>query len=314
MRKILMTVAGALVLGAVVVIAVLATHLAAATADGNDSNANLPVVLRPENTPTPSATPTLAPTHTPTITPTPTAVLGCPPLPTPIGGAAGLQNGGFEGCWGTIELGNQRPDAWELTWVQPGDPLYDARYSEPASAIAEMIHKLKNQLPPNEWPGAPNALILDGEATYKIFSNYNVFGSQLRQRVSLPAGSYRLTVPVQLHWHENLDGKDQYTAESGAWVITAGTQSGGWAHAKQMGDRQWFYHVVEFNLPTAGEVDVVIRVKSAYRSIKDFFIDDVRLGPISAVSGGRYREYAPGQLTWRPRPLEAIPPGDIVRP
>ena len=314
MRKIWMTAAAGLLLGAVVVIAVLATHLTAATADGTDSNANLPVVLRPENTPTPSATPTLAPTNTPTITPTPTTVLGCPPLPTPTGGAVGLQNGSFEGCWETIEQGNQQPDAWELTWIKPGDQLYDARYTEPASAIAEMIHKLKNQLPPDEWPGAPHALILDGEATYKIFSNYNVFGSQLRQRVSLPAGSYRLTVPIQLHWHEDLDGKDQYTAESGAWVITAGTQSGGWAHARQMGDRQWFYHVVEFNLPAAGEVDVVIRVKSAYRSIKDFFIDDVRLEPISAVSRGSFSASAPGQLTWRTRLLENMPAGSIVRP
>ncbi|MBP6786521.1 MAG: hypothetical protein KA170_02950 [Candidatus Promineofilum sp.] len=314
MRKILMTAVGGLLLGAVMVIAVLATHLAAAKANGSDSNANLPVVLRPENTPTPSVTPTLAPTLTPTITPTPTAYLGCPPLPTPTASAVGLRNGGFEGCWDTIEQGNQEPDAWELTWVKPGDPLYDARYAEPASAIAEMIHKLKRQLPPDEWPGAPHALILDGDATFKIFSNYNVFGSQLRQRVSLPAGSYRLTVPVQLHWHENLDGKDQYTAESGAWVITAAAQSGGWVHAKQMGDRQWFYHVVEFNVPAAGEVDVVIRVKSAYRSIKDFFIDGVRLEPISAVSPGRFSEHAPGQLTSRPRLLEALPPGEIVRP
>ena len=63
-----------------------------------------------------------------------------------------------------------------------------------------------------------------------------------------------------------------------------------------------------------GEVDVVIRVKSAYRSIKDFFIDGVRLEPISAVSPGRFSEHAPGQLTSRPRLLEALPPGEIVRP
>lgn len=314
MRKTWIVAAVWLALGAVLLGAALKGRLAPAAAEDTDSNANLPVVLKPENTPTPSVTPTPPPTNTPTITPTPTIVLGCPPLATPTSAAFGLVNGGFDGCWSTIELGNQEPSGWELTWIAPGQQLWDPRYSEPATAIAEMIHKLKGQLPPNEWPGAPDALILDGESTYKIFSNYNIFGSQLYQRVSLPAGSWRLRVPIQVHWHENLDGKDQYTAESGAWVIAGGTQSGGWAHAKQMGDRRWFYHVVEFNLPAAAEVEVIIRFKSVYRSQKDFFIDAVRLEPISAVSSGVFAEYSAGQLLSRPRPLEDVPARQIVTP
>lgn len=312
MRKIWIVVAAWLVLGTVVALAVMDGR--PATAGDTDSNANLPIVLKPENTPTPSATPTLAPTNTPTITPTATRNEGCPPIATPIPPTSGLVNGGFEGCWDTIVLGNQEPDGWELTWVQPGQQLWDARYPEAATAIAEMIHKLKHQLPPNEWPGAPNALILDGEATYKIFSNYNVFGSQLYQRVELPAGSWRLIVPVQLHWHENLDGKDEYTAESGAWVIANGSQSGAWAHAKQMGDRTWFYHVVEFNLTAGDSVEVVIRFKSAYRTIKDFFIDAVRIEPISAVTAGPLVEFENDQVTSRPRPLDEIPARQRIMP
>lgn len=304
MRKIWIVAAAWLVLGTALALAALNGR--PASANGTGSNANLPVVLKPENTPTPTATPTLAPTLVPTITSTPTRNEGCPPNPTPNPLTNGLVNGGFEGCWNTIELGNQEPDGWDLTWVPPGQQLWDARYPEPASAIAEMIHKLKGQLPPNEWPGAPNALILDGEATYKIFSNYNIFGSQLFQRVDLPAGSWRLVVPVQVHWHENLDGKDEYTAESGAWVVANGAQSGAWAHAKQMGDRTWFYHVVEFNLPAPGSVDVVIRFKSAYRSTKDFFIDAVRIEPISAVSVGDYVEFDRNSVTSRPVPLDDI--------
>ena len=40
-----------------------------------------------------------------------------------------------------------------------------------------------------------------------------------------------------------------------------------------MGDRRWFYHVIEFNMPAAGEVEVLIRVKSKYLGPKDFFVD-----------------------------------------
>lgn len=270
MRKIWIGAAAWLLLGTVITLAILNSR--PATADGADISAGLPVVLKPENTPTP------VPSPTPTITPTPTPRVGCPPQPTPTAAAYGLVNGGFEGCWDTLwQQGNQEPHGWELTWIPPGGQLWDARYPEPATAIAEMIHKLKSQLPPDEWPGAPNALILDGGATYKIFSQYNIFGSQLYQRVFLPAGSWRLVVPVQIHWHEDLDGKDPYTAESGAWVIANGTQSGKWANAVEMGDRQWYTHEVEFDLHAAATVEVIIRVKSVYRSSKDFFIDAVRI-------------------------------------
>ena len=89
---------------------------------------------------------------------------------------------------------------------------------------------------------------------------------------------------MQLHWHENLDPDDPpwdtYTAESGAWVLFDGQQAGGWATARDMGDREWYEHVVEFTLPTAQEVEVRIRVKSIYWSPKDFFIDDVVLEQI----------------------------------
>ncbi len=306
MRKIWIVAAVCLVLGAAAALAALNSR--PATAGDTAGRANLPIALKPENTPTP------VPTQTPTPAPTSTPNVGCPPLPTPTAAAHGLVNGGFEGCWDTIELGNQEPHGWELTWIAIGEQVWDARYPEPATAIAEMIHKLKKQLPPNEWPGAPNALILDGEATYKLFSEYNIFGSQLYQRVSLPAGSWRLVVPVQMHWHEAPNGKDPYTAESGAWIISDDTQSGAWANAQQMGDKTWFYHEVEFDLPTAGTVDVLIRFKSVYRSTKDFFIDAVRIEPIDAVSTGAPVVFDGNRVTSRPIPLDELPARRRVLP
>jgi hypothetical protein len=274
-----------------------------------DAAANLPAVFRPENTPTPEPTPT--------VFPTPTA--GAPP--TPIPGPNWLDNGGFEEGWTTLppvsgQQRNQEPNGWTLTWVEPGQPLWDAP-ADLATGIAEMVHKTKDLLPPDEWPGAPQALILDGVTTYKMFHGGAAFGSQLYQQVSLPAGAWRLTVPVQIHMHEDLppDGSwDEFSVESGVWVLFDGMQAGGWAHAKQMGDHRWFSHVVEFELPAAAEVEVVIRVKSKYQGPKDFFVDATRLQPIAAVSGGPYRQLTAGQALWLARPVERIPADKIVTP
>jgi hypothetical protein len=154
-----------------------------------------------------------------------------------------------------------------------------------AGGLPECLHKDINTLPPDEWPGAPNALILDGIQTYKMFNSGAPFGGELSQVVeNLPAGTYRLTVPIQLHWQEKLDPNDPtwdtYTAESGAWVIVNGQKLGRWAHAREMGDREWYTHVVEFDLAASADVEVLLRVKSRY-ALKDFFIDAVRLEAVN---------------------------------
>ena len=89
-------------------------------------------------------------------------------------------------------------------------------------------------------------------------------------------------------------------------------QAGGWANARDMGDRRWFYHVIEFNLPTPTEVGVLIRVKSIYASPKDFFVDAVWLEPLdgSALNIGP----EDGRRGWAPRPLDEIPADELVAP
>lgn len=232
---------------------------------------NLPIVLKPANTPTPTPRPT--------------------PVPPPDGNW--IVNGSFEDGWTDLPpvegfLINQNPNGWTLSWLERDEEVWDLRTIHPddpkvgvVSGVAEMIHKLSHQLPPDEQLGGPKALILDGSAVYKMFHRGAAFGSQLTQTVRLPAGAYRLTVPVQLHWHENLDPDDPtwdtYTAESGVWVLFDGQQVGGWATARDMGDRQWYTHMIEFQLDEETEIEVLLRVKSIYLSPKDFFIDAVTL-------------------------------------
>ena len=97
-------------------------------------------------------------------------------------------------------------------------------------------------------------------------------------------------------------------------VLPAGAQSGTWADAVEMGDRVWFTHEVEFDLPTAGTVDVVIRFKSVYRSTKDFFIDAVRIEPIDALSDGDRVVFEGNRVTSRPIPLDELPARQRVAP
>jgi hypothetical protein len=224
--------------------------------DEGEGDTYLPLVMVQEE---------VVPTPVPTATPTPTA--------TPQIGQ--LENGSFEEGWHDLppapgSLINQEPREWDLYWVEPGEPLFGS--SDTAGGVPECVHKHKDQLPPHEQPGGPDALILDGDYVYKIFHSGEPFGAELSQTVSqLPPGStWRLTVPIQVHLHGDTDPNG---AESGVWV----NGTGGWANGDTMGDRNWYQHEVEFTVPANGAVEIVIRVKSKWPQSKDFFIDDVQL-------------------------------------
>lgn len=194
-----------------------------------------------------------------------------------------LQNGNFSGGWETLPaiedagfLRNQQPIGWELRWLNKNEQIYDDPNSV-ATGIPECVHKLSDQLPENERLGGPNALILDGDATYKIFSFAAAFGASLTQTVSglKPGSSATLTVPIQVH----LRGEtDQYGAESGVWV----NGEGKWVNGFEMGDHQWYRHEVKFTVPNSGEAKIEIRVKSKWPKGKDFFIDGITLDAKSA--------------------------------
>lgn len=271
---------------------------------GNSELANLPLVaFQDTSTPTPTATPTNTPTVTPTPSPTNTLVPSATPTPTvsptpgpvhtPSADGNWIENWSFEGDqnWTNIyePVDNQlkqQPTGWVLSYLPKGSTQYDDPTSI-VNGLPECLHKNTSNLPPDEWLGGPDALILDGIQTYKMFNSGASFGSQLWQMVEgLPPGTYRLTVPVQLHWQENLDPNgdwDELTAESGAWIIANGQRLGRWAHAKEMGDREWYYHEVQFTINQTTNVEVLLRFKSKYAN-KDYFIDAIRLEQIGNLN------------------------------
>ena len=189
-----------------------------------------------------------------------------------------LQNGAFSDGWETLpaiaeagHLRNQRPHGWQMEWLAMGADLYDDPNNQ-AKGIPECIHKLSKQLPVQEQLGGQFALILAGDAVYKIFSANAPFGVTLSQTVTglQPGDTATLVVPIQVHLHGETDA---FGAESGVWV----NRVGGWINGFDMGDRQWCDHEREFTVPDNGQVEIVIRVKSKWAAPKDFFIDGITL-------------------------------------
>ena len=186
-----------------------------------------------------------------------------------------LQNGSFSEGWDDMPptsfyLINQQPKGWTLRWLEQGESLFGDGAT--ASGIPECVHKLSEQLPPDEQLGGKNALILAGTATYKFFNSGAAFGGELTQTVTglAPGSEATLTVPIQAHLHGETD---IYGAESGVWV----NGEGEWANGGMMGDRKWYKHKSVFTVPANGTAVILIRVKSKWPSPKDFFIDGITL-------------------------------------
>jgi PKD repeat protein len=187
-------------------------------------------------------------------------------------------NGSFEDeDWTDIPLGpeygyliNQQPAEWTLQWVWPGDPIFGS--GDIATGVPECVHKYDWQLPPNEQPGGPDALILDGNLVYKVFHAGASFGVSLSQTITglSPGAVARLRVPVQVHLHGDLD---PWGAESGSWV----NGYGGWVNGATMGDRRWYVHEHDFVVPGDGKIILEVRLKSKWTLPKDFFVDAVQL-------------------------------------
>ena len=223
-----------------------------------------------------------------------------------------LKNGSFTEDWTDLPpapgyLINQQPNGWMMTWVEQDSPLYGS--GDLSKGVPECVHKLASQLPPNEQLGAPDALILAGDVTYKIFHANAPFGAELKQRVTglAPGTAGKFIAPVLAVLHGD---NDMYGCESGAWVDTTGSSNpddweGQWANAAQMGNRKWYHHEVNFTVPPSGEVTVYIRVKSKWPAPKDFFIDGVKL---EAQAGGP-ESYTPPAGSHPTTPVPT-PPGD----
>ncbi len=193
-----------------------------------------------------------------------------------------LKNGSFTEGWDDLPpapgfLINQQPKGWILNWIEPGASLFGA--GDKAKGVPECVHKLAKHLPPNEQLGGPDALILAGDTTYKIFHANSAFGALLAQTVTglKPGSKATLTVPILAVLYNETD---PFGAESGVWV----NGEGEWIHSGKMGNRKWYKHKVTFTVPDDGTAVIEIRVKSKWMRPKDFFIDGITLQATAATT------------------------------
>lgn len=194
-----------------------------------------------------------------------------------------LQNPSFEGGWQTIAHGNQQPNGWTLTWLPNGAPLLsagafpgdDAPVFETVTRWPECVHKSHAELPPDEWRGGEDALVLDGVTTYKIFGG-SAFSAALAQTVNAPPMvSAVLTVPVQVHHHgDGSFGACAFRIRANEYVTDWITFSGGLPDPAE----PYFVPVqLAFTTPADGQVTVRIECESRAEAPIDFFIDATAL-------------------------------------
>ena len=203
-----------------------------------------------------------------------------------------LVNPSFEGGWADVVMGRvvQVPTGWRVT-VKPIGVSLDSAGAfagidhtpviETAKTIAEIIHKPAALLPPVQGPGGADALILDGNTTFKIFSNYNPYGVRLAQTVTAtPGATVALTVPVRVHYNPYPGGDDS----PGACAFRAyvnGVASAWLTYGNGLYDREWVSVTLQCIVPASGTFDVGAIFESRSEAGIDFFTDAWRLEYVS---------------------------------
>ena len=146
-----------------------------------------------------------------------------PPLPPDPPTSSNLVNGSFEDGWTDIAMTAQQPHGWVLNRAATGNVR-----GRPISGVPECVHKLNDQLPPDEQLGGANALILDGKTCYKVFEAGAVWSASLRQVVAGNAPGKRVTVTVPVNIHFDGRGAVYDIDDTGLQVFVNGVPTVFW--------------------------------------------------------------------------------------
>jgi hypothetical protein len=187
-------------------------------------------------------------------------------------------NGSFENGWKTLPptgnagfLRNQEPNQWALEILLPGSLLWDS--NDEVKGEPECVHKLENQLPPNERPGGLDPLILDGTTTYKIFHSGASFGAKLSQTIEGLKPGTQAKFSMNIRCHKPKSDGDIYEAEFRLQTNGAG----GWWNGSKLKHRRWVNRTQERTIGEDGKFTIEIYVKSKWARPIDFFMDNFKL-------------------------------------
>lgn len=187
-----------------------------------------------------------------------------------------LPNGSFVLPWTNLlpyggPLTNQQPAAFALTIRMPGTRLLSADYQivdDPpvyteVIGVPECVHKLRAQLPDAD------ALILDGDVTYKMFAATNPFSVDLTAMAVLPSvGRVDVMVPVQVHQHG--DG----SPGAAVWRMIVNDMPGDWlTFGSGFVDRTWAYAGRTMVGGAGTVISAMLQVESRALAGIDFFTD-----------------------------------------
>jgi murein DD-endopeptidase MepM/ murein hydrolase activator NlpD len=175
----------------------------------------------------------------------------------------------------------QQPAGWTINVIGVGSDLESAGVfppgfdEEPVFEIAEttpeIVHKHRDQLPPEQQPGGADALVLAGDYVLKVFSAYMPFGFRMSTCFTVePYARVTLQIPVNTHFYG--DGSP------GACAIKAQanrTESPWHTFGPTMPGFRW--HVIELQTvaDNLGDVDVTVWLESRALGGITFFVDKV---------------------------------------
>jgi hypothetical protein len=203
-----------------------------------------------------------------------------------------IVNGAFEDRrWYTdyTHGGNQWPYGWTFHSTEKNEVMpFPTKHQEgniiPAIAggWGEYVHKLAEQLPKNEYPGAPRALIIDGWTTYKAFSAAIPQALVLSQVLTGTPGAWMQVDGYILGETFDNPTPPNTKLEDDHWV--ASVQLGNAADTRtyvQMvqhydvagNERHWNHFVVTTVIPPSGQLLLKVIVQQNWAGRTDFFID-----------------------------------------
>ncbi len=201
-----------------------------------------------------------------------------------------IANPSFENeAWFTDVAGNQRPAGWTFFAPATGQPLpfptkRQGNLTVPAisGGQGEYVHKYYWQLPDNERVGGTRGLILDGQLTYKVFSDHLAHALRLSQTLAYAPGRWVKVTGYIL-------GETQIFACSGNGVLEddhfiGSVQLGSTAdtrffkvmtnrHDVPGNERPWNKFSVTAQVPANGKLPLVVIMQTNWNCPADFFID-----------------------------------------
>lgn len=203
--------------------------------------------------------------------------------PPPPDDEIAVINWSFENGWTDLppvqgDLINQKPNDWAISWLDIGQTGYainqkTGQYPTIAT-IPECLHKLASQLPPNEQPGGPDALILDGKHVYKMFARGGPWSAQLMQTISglKPSALIKVQWPVQVHYQDVLNEDSPDDIE--IW-LGVGQDLYKFFAIPDLPDREWVILEGEGYTDNMGTVDIGISIQTKWANNRDVFTDAV---------------------------------------